>query len=104
MRQQNLSVQCLIESVVNGLIKNGLFMYRNDKFSKSQIDRQFIDYLGLKNVSVKKFRDRVLPNIPYTYERRGMPYERTRQKRTRVYKAGDIVDYILSEAKKLKKK
>ena len=78
--------------------------YRNDKLSKNQINRNFINALGFRKVSVKKFRDRVLPNIPYTYERRGMPYERTRQKRTRVYKAGDIVDYILSEAKKLKKK
>ena len=79
-------------------------MDRNTKLSKSQINRKFIDSLGLHNVSVKKFRDRVLPNISSTSEIRGMPHMRSKQRHTQVYRVGDMIDYIVSESKKLKKK
>ena len=79
-------------------------MYRRDeKLSKSQMNRQFIDYLGFKKVSVEKFRKKITNNVPYTLEKRGMPYTYQRQKRTKVYKVGDIIDYINSEIDRVRR-
>jgi len=44
-----------------------------------------------------------LPNIPFEWEVRGSPYNQSMQKHTKVYRAGDIVDYIWSESERIKR-
>ena len=75
-----------------------------DRFSASQINRQFVDALGLKNISVKKFKERILPNIPYDMEIRGNRYMKSQQRCTKVYSIEDIVNYIRSESQRIKVK
>lgn len=76
---------------------------RDDKLSKTQMNRAFIDALGFTNVSVERFRKKIVNNVPYEIDLRGKPYSYQCQKHVKVYKVGDIVDYIQSEIDRVKR-
>ncbi len=76
---------------------------RSDKLSKNQMNRNFIDFLGFKDVPITKFRKKITENVPYTIESRGSQYYKGHQKRTKVYEVGKIYDYLVSEIERIKK-
>lgn len=73
--------------------------------TKSEIDREYLDSLGIpKKISVKRFQERILPNIDYNWQIRGALGDKGRQKHCKVYSTNDIVRYIKSELEKKRKK
>lgn len=86
-----------------------MFMVKKNKdysrLTKSEIDRDYLDKIGIpKKVSVKRFQDRILPNIDYEYEIRGALGDKGRQKHCKVYDHKNIVGYINSLIEKKKNK
>lgn len=76
------------------------------RLSASEIDRQVLDSLGIpKSVSVDRFKKKVLPNIRYQTEIRGVSFDKKRQRHTKVYNAVDMINYVkrLIEEKKKSK-
>ena len=75
------------------------------KLTKSEIDRDYLDKIGIsRKVSVKRFQEKVLPNITSGWDIRGSLGDKTRQKHCRVYDSRDIVNWINNEIKKIKDK